>query len=96
MLNKHHNMDVVVFFHKANKAEGHSFQYFGSPGLAAEFCSSIDTELVYKKNPQFKTDGQMAYSCFQKFMLGAMKGNYKNLICSLHIHLKCCIALEMA
>ena len=35
-------MDVVVFFHKANKAEGHSvLQHFGTPGLVAEFCSSV-------------------------------------------------------
>ena len=77
MLNKHHNMDVVVFFHKANKAEGHSFQYFSTPGLAAEFCSSIDTELVYKKNPQFKTGGQMAYSCFQNLCLVQSKVTIK-------------------
>ena len=51
MLNKHHNMDEVVFFHKASKVEGHLFQYFSTPRLAAEFCS-IDTELVYKKIPK--------------------------------------------
>ena len=69
VLNKHHNMDVVVFFHKANKVERHLFQYFSTPRLATEFCSIIDTELVYKKTPSSRLVDKWPICAFKNLCL---------------------------